>query len=260
MELLTVITISKNNSSGFKRTLDSVLKANLSSSAVKLLVVNGGSEWLLKRDIDDLSTFDSDQIEIITGQDRGIFNAMNIGLGLVSTPYVFFLNAGDVISAGLHFNSLTLEIQRKASNWMIANACHTTLSGDVRVWKQIKPLSLKHKLGLNSFPHHATIYKTDFILQNGGYFEDSPFADWELSLRLSQIELPEKLDLMLSLSEPFNHSASFSNLEWANFVAESRVRLSLASSRLHWVKVYFIFLLKLVSATKAYFRMKLNIE
>ncbi len=258
MQLLTVITVSKNNPSGFQRTLGSMLRANFGSSSVKLLIINGGSEWLLKIDIEDLRVFDSEQIEVITGQDNGIFNAMNIGLGLVSTPYVFFLNAGDVISEGLQFDFLIHEIQNNAANWMIANALHTTLTGDVRGWKQVKPLSLKHKFGLNSFPHHATIYKTDFIKQNGGYVEDSPFADWELSVRLSQIEAPERLDLVLSLSEPFNYSASFTKLEWANFIAESRVRLALASSRLHRFKVCFIFLLKLVSATKARFQMKLK--
>ena len=163
MPLLTVVTISKDNPSGFKRTLESLINANLKTNAVKLLVINGGTELLLKKDIDNLSILDSDRIEIVTGQDKGIFNAMNLGLEMVSTQYVFFLNAGDVLSEDVQFNTLIKIIENKSTNWMIAGASFTTPKGVVRSWKQVESLSIRHRFGLNSFPHHATIYKTEFI-------------------------------------------------------------------------------------------------
>jgi len=258
--LLTVVTISKNNPSGFKKTLESLLNANLKTNAVRLLVINGGTELSLKRDIKDLSILESDQIEIITGQDKGIFNAMNLGLEMVDTPYVFFLNAGDVFSKDLKFDSLIQKIQETGGNWMITNAFFTAPSGKIQLWKYVKPLSLKHKFCLNSFPHHATIYKTDFIKKNGGYVECSPFADWELSIRLSQIEAPKRLNLVLAVSEPFNYSASFSKREWAIFTWESRVRLTLTSSRLRLIKVSLIYLLKVLSAMKNSILRRLKIK
>ena len=122
MSVLTVITISKNNPLGFKKTLDSLLNAGLIVSSVKLLVINGGSELLLKSELDDLDVLNSDNIEILTGLDFGIFNAMNLGLSKVPTQYVLFLNSGDEICRGFNFNHIIPEIIRLGSNWIIADA------------------------------------------------------------------------------------------------------------------------------------------
>jgi glycosyltransferase involved in cell wall biosynthesis len=248
--LLTVITISKNYPSGFKRTLHSLLSAGLKTSSVKLLVINGGTESSLKSEIEDLGILNSDSIDIFTGIDNGIFNAMNQGLSMVFTPYVLFLNSGDEISRDFNFDQLISEIKKCDASWMIAKASFTTPTGEIRSWKSVKPLSLKHRLGLNSFPHHGTIYKTDFIKQNGGFVESTPFADWELSVHLSKIEVPAQINIEISFSEPFNYSESFSNHEWAKKICESRMRLSLTSTRLPFLKVKYIYLLKVVSVLK----------
>lgn len=245
---------------GFKRTLGSLLNAGLIASSVKLLVINGGSELHLRSEIEDLDVLYSDNIEIFTGIDSGIFNAMNLGLAKVSTPYVLFLNSGDEMCPDFTFNHLIPEIVEWSSNWVIADASFTNSKGQVRPWKNVKPLSFKHRMGLNSFPHHGTIYKTDFIKQNGGYVESTPFADWELSVRLSLIEPPTKRKIKLSFSEPFNYSASFSNREWAKKIFEARMRLGLTSCRFSSIKVNIIYVLKLLSDLKNYLLIKLRIK
>ncbi len=260
MSLLTVVTISKNKPSGFSRTLDSLLNAGLMGSSVKLLVINGGSEILLKSEIEDLNVLDSHNIEILTGIDFGIFNAMNLGLTRVTTPYVLFLNSGDEICRDFRFNQLVPYIIRQNSNWIITDALFTNSRGEIRPWKNFEPLSLKHRMGFNSFPHHGTIYKTDFIKQNGGYVESTPFADWELSVRLSLIEPPNKVKIELSFSEPFNYSQSFSNREWAKRIYESRVRLSLTSNRFTSIKVNVIYVSKIVSIFKNLLLVNLRIK
>ena len=260
MSVLTVITISKNNPLGFKKTLDSLLNAGLIVSSVKLLVINGGSELLLKSELDDLDVLNSDNIEILTGLDFGIFNAMNLGLSKVPTQYVLFLNSGDEICRGFNFNHIIPEIIRLGSNWIIADAFFTNSRGEVRPWKNVQPLSFKHRMGLNSFPHHGTIYKTDFIKKNGGYDESTPFADWELSVRLSLIEPPTKIRVKLSLSEPFNYSQSFSNHVWAKRICETRMRLSLTSSRFTSIKVSIIYVFKMASELRNHLLVKLRIK
>jgi len=260
VSVLTVITISKDNPSGFKRTFDSLLNASLIASSVKLLIINGGSEILLKSELEDLDVLNLDNIEILSGPDFGIFNAMNLGLAMVTTPYVMFLNSGDEMCQDFRFNELIPEIIRQGSNWILANALFTNSRGEVRPWKNFESLSFKHRMGLNSFPHHGTIYKTDFIKENGGYFESNPFADWELSVRLSLIVPPTKVKVELSFSEPFNFSQSFSNREWAKKICESRMRLSLTSSRFTSIKVNIIYVLKMLSNFKNFLLVKLRIK
>ena len=104
------------------------------------------------------------------------------------------------------------------------------------------------------------IYKTDFIKQNGGYVESTPFADWELSVLLSFIEPPTKVKIQLSVSEPFNHSESFSNREWAQKISESRIRLFKNTNRPLLLKVQIIYLLKAASALKNELKERLKLK
>lgn len=88
---LSIITINLNNAEGLSDTIESVKKQKLS---LEFIIVDGGSK--------DGSTMVIEQqknhiSKAVIGSDRGIYDAMNIGLKHAKGKYVLFLNSGDVL-------------------------------------------------------------------------------------------------------------------------------------------------------------------
>jgi glycosyltransferase involved in cell wall biosynthesis len=94
---LSIITINYNNSSGLKKTMESVLKQT--SKFFEYIIVDGnstdGSPELIKQ-------FDNSSIKHfswISEPDTGIYNAMNKGIRMAKGEYIQFLNSGDILAA-----------------------------------------------------------------------------------------------------------------------------------------------------------------
>lgn len=102
--LITIITVSYNAAKTIKSTLESV--DNQDVLCYEHLVVDGASN-------DDtlkiINSFDNPRRMVISEPDKGIYDAMNKGLGMAKGKYVMFLNAGDRFH-----NSGTLRLYEKA--------------------------------------------------------------------------------------------------------------------------------------------------
>jgi glycosyltransferase involved in cell wall biosynthesis len=86
---LTVITINRNNASGLKQTLASVLKQTDREFAY--VVVDGASTDESKDVIAATAGIDT----WISEPDNGIYEALNKGIALSASEYVLFINSGD---------------------------------------------------------------------------------------------------------------------------------------------------------------------
>ncbi|HTM97624.1 MAG TPA: glycosyltransferase family 2 protein [Pedobacter sp.] len=91
---LSVITIVYNNVKGIERTMLSVL--NQTYSNIEYLIIDGASTDGTKEIIE---TYQSRVTRFISEPDKGIYDAMNKGLALVTGDYVLFMNSGDEIYA-----------------------------------------------------------------------------------------------------------------------------------------------------------------
>ena len=89
MPTLTVITINRNNASGLKQTLASVLEQTDREFAY--VVVDGASTDESKEIIEATSGIDTS----ISEPDTGIYEALNKGIALSTSDYVLFINSGD---------------------------------------------------------------------------------------------------------------------------------------------------------------------
>jgi glycosyltransferase involved in cell wall biosynthesis len=87
---LTIITVNLNNFHGLKRTIQSVRDQKLKN--YEFIVVDGvskdGSVECIEENRDIIHT-------AIVEKDKGIYDAMNKGIGLAKGKYVIFLNSGD---------------------------------------------------------------------------------------------------------------------------------------------------------------------
>ena len=94
---LTIITINRNNASRLEKTMHSVFSQT--SKEFEYIVVDGastdGSIEVIKRHANSPEV----HFKWISEPDKGIYNAMNKGIGMVSGEYVQFLNSGDCLVA-----------------------------------------------------------------------------------------------------------------------------------------------------------------
>lgn len=95
--VLTIITINRNNAAGLEKTMQSVLSQTRPD--FEYVVVDGastdGSEEVIRR----FAECFGDRLKWVSEPDKGIYNAMNKGIGMATGEYVQILNSGDSLAS-----------------------------------------------------------------------------------------------------------------------------------------------------------------
>lgn len=94
---LTILTINRNNVSGLERTMQSVL--NQTCMDFEYIVVDGASTDGSVGTIEQFAKQFGVRLKWISEPDKGIYNAMNKGIGMATGQYCQFLNSGDCLAA-----------------------------------------------------------------------------------------------------------------------------------------------------------------
>lgn len=90
---LSIITINLNDKVGLERTISSVRSQSFND--FEFIIVDGGSTDGSK----DILEMNADIIHhFISEKDNGIYDAMNKGIKISQGEYLYFLNAGDVLT------------------------------------------------------------------------------------------------------------------------------------------------------------------
>ena len=95
--LLSIITINRNNAAGLEKTMRSVLSQTRKD--YEYVVVDGASTDGSVEVIRRLAADFGDRLKWISEPDKGIYNAMNKGIGMATGEYVEFLNSGDCLAS-----------------------------------------------------------------------------------------------------------------------------------------------------------------
>ena len=94
--VLTIITINRNNAAGLEKTMQSVLSQTCTD--YEYVVVDGastdGSVDVIRR----LAPAFGDRLKWVSEPDKGIYNAMNKGIGMATGEYIEILNSGDSLA------------------------------------------------------------------------------------------------------------------------------------------------------------------
>ena len=93
--ILSIITINRNNAAGLERTMQSVLSQRRTD--FEYVVVDGASTDDSVAVITRFAGLFGDRMKWISEPDKGIYNAMNKGIGMASGTYLEFLNSGDCL-------------------------------------------------------------------------------------------------------------------------------------------------------------------
>ena len=92
---LSIITINRNNAQGLKKTMQSVVSQT--SKDLEYIVVDGAST---DESVEVIKHFaEQREIRWVSERDKGIYNAMNKGIGMAQGEYVMILNSGDYLAS-----------------------------------------------------------------------------------------------------------------------------------------------------------------
>ena len=91
--VLTIITINRNNAAGLEKTMQSVLSQMRKD--FEYVVVDGASTDGSVSVIERLAPAFGDCLKWVSEPDKGIYNAMNKGIGMATGEYIQILNSGD---------------------------------------------------------------------------------------------------------------------------------------------------------------------
>lgn len=92
MKLLTVVTVTYNAAASVAKTLESVIGQTAFDDQIEYIVVDGGSK---DETMQIVQRYASKLSRIVSEPDHGIFDAMNKGATLATSPWICFMNAGD---------------------------------------------------------------------------------------------------------------------------------------------------------------------
>ena len=143
---LTIISIGLNANDALRNTYNSIEPLLLKD--VKWIVVLSNSP-------EDLSYLKT--ARLITGLDKSLYNALNIGIDNVSTDYFMFIHAGDTLINHIQFAKSFDLIRTKKLDLILGGA---KIGKRIHLSQKWRPWMFKYNV---QPPHLPIIYKTNFI-------------------------------------------------------------------------------------------------
>jgi glycosyltransferase involved in cell wall biosynthesis len=170
-KIFSIITPTYNCAAKIKKTIESVLSQN--KSLFEYIIVDGLSDDGTSEEIEKYS----DEIKLIVGKDKGVYDAMNKGIDIASGNYLYFLGAGDQLKEGI-LEKIKPIMPQDGLSFVYGNVYRLDHN---RIYDgQFK----KHKLSKRNICHQAIFYERNIFDLVGKY--DLKFrtkADYALNLR-----------------------------------------------------------------------------
>jgi len=179
---ISIITISFNSSQTIEKTLNSV--ASQSFKNIEYIIVDGGS---MDNTLEICNSF-SHISKIISEPDKGVYDAFNKGLKLVTGDIIGFLNADDVFFNENSVLEIVSAFSNNETDIVYGNLDYVNAEGKViRNW-----ISKPYEKGLIKkawMPAHPTFYCKKEVYDRLGDYNDSfkIGGDFELCLRFLEV-------------------------------------------------------------------------
>ncbi|RHJ79747.1 glycosyltransferase family 2 protein [Parabacteroides sp. AM08-6] len=184
--MLSIITVCFNSEKTITRTLESVLNQKI--LPYEYILIDGGSE---DNTVDIIKKYEAIFLrknvlfKWISEKDKGIYDAMNKGVSLVSGDWVHFLNSDDYYVNNYSIESIVYYLNTSKADVVYGNL----IKGDLYYQKSMSGIK-KNRLSLNmliSCPvqQPVTFYKRSVF--NAGYSFDINYkisADYKMFVQL----------------------------------------------------------------------------
>jgi glycosyltransferase involved in cell wall biosynthesis len=205
----SIITISYNNGSGLRRTLESI-KAQVEKD-FELIVIDGGSS---DNSVEVIESYSEIVNFYVSEQDRGISHAFNKGTKIAKGKLVNYLNSGDTYID--EFVLHTVKQSYLQHNWPWAYGLRKRIDIDSNIYNARKNeiIDYDYSSFVNSnliISHQSTFYQLPLVKGVGMYNENYQFLamDIELLVRIGKIYKPYQFKQYVVLYEDFGISAQY---------------------------------------------------
>lgn len=192
MPRVSVITIVKDHEIGLKNTYESLLSQTLLDWEMIVVVADStDGTFTLAR---TLQSVDS-RIRLIRQKGRGIYEAMNEGLGLAIGIYTWFMNAGDKFASGEILEKGVEEITKGDFGLVIGSHQLQGSTKDFRdryLTRNVTAINFAFNRGGGC--HQAMIFRTDILKKIGGFNVTYSLAsDFDLVIRVLKVSQATKV-------------------------------------------------------------------
>lgn len=179
---ISVITVCYNSIATLHDTLESILRQTYPD--VESIVVDGASKDGTVELIEKYSHQFSGRMKWISEPDKGIYDAMNKGIGMATGDVIGFLNADDYYQDENVLETIAEAFARHGTDAVHGNLHYINGAREiVRTWRGTEYTPGSFQRGWN--PAHPTFYcKKDCFTRYGGFNPAiGSAADFELMLR-----------------------------------------------------------------------------
>jgi glycosyltransferase involved in cell wall biosynthesis len=173
--LLTIIIATFNGSRTLQRTLDSILAQDWQEWEV--LIVDGASGDDTVKIIEENAGRDS-RIRFVSEKDKGVYDAMNKGIGLAHGHWVYFLGCDDWLLDRQVLQAIFSEPNTSGYDLVYGNVVSSSYKG------LYDGEFTFEKLLSRNISHQAIFYKKNLFDRIGDYnLRYRAHADWDLNIR-----------------------------------------------------------------------------
>lgn len=144
---MSIITITYNNADDFIKTYNSL--SVFREKGGKHIIVNGGDS--IKRNV-------VNDCVLIEEPDEGIYDALNKGINLISTPYFMLIHSGDLLVSSIEVLEAQVTLMENAKLDILLNDCTIDFGNGKRQMSSKYWRPWMFKLGAQP-PHPPTIYR-----------------------------------------------------------------------------------------------------
>jgi glycosyltransferase involved in cell wall biosynthesis len=209
---IAVVTITKDDPVGIKKTIASVERQDLSQ--YEHIVVDGGSDPEVAEWLRGWRDADPRRRRLVTDPPKGIYPSMNAGLQSTVAPIIVILNGADQLTDGA---LLRVRDHHRAWGWRWAYGGVEGRAPDGHLLGQhaASPLSrVAFRAGLEFIPHPAAYVTRDLYDEVGVYREDlGSAADQEFFLRACLVAEPSLIPGIVAVFEMGGTSSQVGRIE-----------------------------------------------
>ncbi len=190
--LISVVTITFNNLTGLKKTVNNY--KNLITSNSELIVIDGGSTDGSEKYLTTIKSLSNDSIKTISEKDNGIYDAMNKGVQLARGEWIVFMNSGDTFSE----NSILISL-----DYLLQNNQTAAFYGDTKIeyseFSRIQKAFTGNYWKSLPFIHQSFYCKRELLLAHPFNTNYKICADYDFYLWLvSQNKQIKNIEMILS--------------------------------------------------------------
>lgn len=197
MMKISIITVCYNSADTIGETLRSVREQTYED--IEHIIIDGGST---DKTLEVVAAGGLHLVKLVSEPDRGIYDAMNKGLGLATGEVVGFLNSDDVLAHPAVIQKIARAMVNPSIDACYGDLVYVAREDTNRVVRYWKSQDYRHGLFERGWvPAHPTFYARRVLYQNYGNFDLGMglAADFDILLRffeahrITSVYIPEVL-------------------------------------------------------------------